>query len=284
KINDEFSLLDESEKEMDEERSDQFSKNATTSDTQVVIGSKQSDNYQLTGFDIAGHERFPDKSPIRLTKSMSESQQCCECGYSGIGQYNKALRRGLLGAPFYTANAVPTVLEYCLDIEVDKESKIGPNSVPGRGRRLITFTDSRQGTAKMSIRMQQEAERSRLRGLVFKELRRHVEQKVVIDETLLNQVKDYLSMPIEKLRVMLPSIEQSMPEDAKALKEYINIASSSVAITVPQTVPWSDLVDVIKQDNDLKESMLKENKRLSPEIFDDSTGPIRLTQMLLTRE
>ncbi|WP_214652998.1 hypothetical protein, partial [Vibrio anguillarum] len=131
--------------------------------------------------------------------------------------------------------------EYCPDIEVDKESKIGPNSVPGRGRRLITFTDSRQGTAKMSIRMQQEAERSRLRGLVFKELRRHVEEKVVIDEALLDSVKDYLSMPIEKLRVMLPSIEKSMPEDAKALKEYIDIASSSVAIPLPQTITWSDL-------------------------------------------
>nr|MBF4254798.1 hypothetical protein [Vibrio anguillarum] len=132
---------------------------------------------------------------------------------------------------------------------------------------------------KMSIRMQQEAERSRLRGLVFKELRRHVEEKVVIDEALLDSVKDYLSMPIEKLRVMLPSIEKSMPEDAKALKEYIDIASSSVAIPLPQTITWSDLAAVIKQDNDLKESMLKENKRLSPEIFDDSTGPLRLTQM-----
>ncbi|WP_234912763.1 hypothetical protein, partial [Vibrio anguillarum] len=91
-------------------------------------------------------------------------------------------------------------------------------------------------------------------------------------------------MPIEKLRVMLPSIEKSMPEDAKALKEYIDIASSSVAIPLPQTITWSDLAAVIKQDNDLKESMLKENKRLSPEIFDDSTGPLRLTQMLLTRE
>ncbi|MBF4449092.1 hypothetical protein ERJ76_26160, partial [Vibrio anguillarum] len=130
----------------------------------------------------------------------------------------------------------------------------------------------------MSIRMQQEAERSRLRGLVFKELRRHVEEKVVIDEALLDSVKDYLSMPIEKLRVMLPSIEKSMPEDAKALKEYIDIASSSVAIPLPQTITWSDLAAVIKQDNDLKESMLKENKRLSPEIFDDSTGPLRLTQ------
>ena len=284
KISDEFSLLDEEEKEVDEERSDQFSKKTTASDTQVVIGSKQNDDYLLTGFDNAGREEFLDNSSIHLSKSMNESQQCCECGYSGRGQYSKALRRGLLGAPFYTANEVPTVLEYCPDIEVDKESKIGPNSVPGRGRRLITFTDSRQGTAKMSIRMQQEAERSRLRGLVFKELRRHVEEKVVIDEALLDSVKDYLSMPIDKLRVMLPSIEQSMPEDAKALKEYIDVVSSSVAIPLPQTIPWSELAAVIKQDNDLKESMLKENKRLSPEIFDDSTGPLRLTQMLLTRE
>ena len=46
-----------------------------------------------------------------------------------------------------------------------------PEELPGRGRKLITFTDSRQGTARMAVRMQQEAERSRLRGLVFETLR-----------------------------------------------------------------------------------------------------------------
>ncbi len=43
----------------------------------------------------------------------------------------------------------------------------------GRGRRLITFTDSRQGTARMAVRMQQEAERSRLRGSVVEILSWH---------------------------------------------------------------------------------------------------------------
>lgn len=42
-----------------------------------------------------------------------------------------------------------------------------------RGRRLITFTDSRQGTARMAVRMQQEAERSRLRGSVVEILSWH---------------------------------------------------------------------------------------------------------------
>ena len=46
-----------------------------------------------------------------------------------------------------------------------------PEELPGRGRKLVTFSDSRQGTARMAVRMQHEAERSRLRGLVFEVLR-----------------------------------------------------------------------------------------------------------------
>lgn len=65
----------------------------------------------------------------------------------------------MLGGPFYVANAAPTVLEYCQDYqEEDQKPDYGPQSLPGRGRRLITFTDSRQGTARMAVRMQQEAE------------------------------------------------------------------------------------------------------------------------------
>lgn len=286
KVNDEFSLLDEEEKEVDEQRSDQLSKAPTVGDTQLVIGSRENQEYLyfLTGYTPSGNEDNLANSSIRLSKLQNDSQQCCQCGYSGLGQHSKALRRGLLGAPFYTASAVPTVLEYCPDIEVDKETGIGPNSVPGRGRRLITFTDSRQGTAKMSIRMQQEAERSRLRGLVFKELRRHVEDKLEIDEQLLDSVKDYLSMPVEKLQTLLPMLKVSIPKDAYALEQYIDVISNTSPKPLPTAIPWSSLADVLKQDNDLKESMLKENKRLSPEIFDDSTGPLRLTQMLLTRE
>ncbi|WP_234011271.1 hypothetical protein, partial [Cronobacter sakazakii] len=47
---------------------------------------------------------------------------------------------------------VPTVLEYCQDyISEEGKEGVGPDSLPGRGRRLITFTDSRQGTARMAV-------------------------------------------------------------------------------------------------------------------------------------
>ncbi len=69
---------------------------------------------------------------------------------------------------------MPTVLEYCQDFTSDEgKDGVGPLSLPGRGRRLITFTDSRQGTARMAVRMQQEAERSRLRGSVVEILGWH---------------------------------------------------------------------------------------------------------------
>ncbi|VFS62645.1 Uncharacterised protein [Raoultella planticola] len=83
------------------------------------------------------------------------------------GKGKQPFRRALLGGPFYVTNIVPTVLEYCQDFISDEGKEgVGPLSLPGRGRRLITFTDSRQGTARMAVRMQQEAERSRLRGSV----------------------------------------------------------------------------------------------------------------------
>ncbi|WP_233348951.1 hypothetical protein, partial [Vibrio cholerae] len=37
-------------------------------------------------------------------------------------------------------------------------------------------------------------------------------------------------------------------------------------------------------DKDLQNSILTENKRLSPEVFDVTTGSLKLANMLLTRE
>jgi len=100
-----------------------------------------------------------------------EKDGCCShCDHSSLGT-SDFLRKAYLGAPFYIANAVPTVLEFCPDPDKMDCAGRSPEELPGRGRKLITFTDSRQGTARMAVRMQQEAERSWLRGLVFETLR-----------------------------------------------------------------------------------------------------------------
>lgn len=58
------------------------------------------------------------------------------------------------------------------------------NLINQAGKRLITFTDSRQGTAKLSIKMQQDAERSRLRGLVVKSLKSSIERNTKLPQDL----------------------------------------------------------------------------------------------------
>ena len=83
---------------------------------------------------------------------------CPECGgHHGNGQL--MFRSARLGAPFLLMQVIPTLLEFCPDGD-------DPNAKPMRGRRMITFTDSRQGTARIAASLQQDAERNRLRALV----------------------------------------------------------------------------------------------------------------------
>lgn len=85
--------------------------------------------------------------------------QCpaCKGGVPGVEQF----RRPMLGAPYLLGNILPTLLEHCPDGERPLES-------PLRGRRMITFTDSRQGTARIAAQLQQDAERNALRSAVYK--------------------------------------------------------------------------------------------------------------------
>ena len=118
-----------------------------------------------------------------------------ECGSKGT-KYDLPFRRAILGAPYYITQTVPHLLKYCTDIDqddIDEASKnfsdpefiegefkelkdCTPWDMPAKGKRLITFTDSRQGTARLSVKMQQEAERSRLRGAVVKILIEHTKK------------------------------------------------------------------------------------------------------------
>ena len=70
-------------------------------------------------------------------------------------------RRAILGAPFLLGQVIPTLLEFCPDGPI-------PLDRPYRGRRMISFTDSRQGTARIAAKIQQDSERNRVRGLVFR--------------------------------------------------------------------------------------------------------------------
>src|SRR5690606_32280766 len=112
-----------------------------------VLGceSAASEGYSPDNFDIyTGASEITSGASVRLGVSR-QSVVCSRksCSFSGF-QEAFPFRRAMLGGPFYVAHAVPTVLEYCQDYEGDEEQpEYRSQSLPGRGRRLITFTDSR---------------------------------------------------------------------------------------------------------------------------------------------
>ena len=86
---------------------------------------------------------------------------CPHC--SPTGRKGPELIRPLrFGAPFILGNAAPILLEGVEPAKAEAGEKL-----PSEGRRLLSFTDSRQGTARMAAKLQIELERNFVRSFVY---------------------------------------------------------------------------------------------------------------------
>ncbi|CGJ46703.1 Uncharacterised protein [Salmonella enterica subsp. enterica serovar Typhi] len=232
----------------------------------------------------------PDSIPL----AINDIEQICSasnCGYKG-GKGKQPFRRALLGGPFYVTNIVPTVLEYCQDFTSDEgKDGVGPLSLPGRGRRLITFTDSRQGTARMAVRMQQEAERSRLRGSVVEILGWHQRKQPTSAPNDQADVMKLVARVTQYREEAREYREWGMPEEAKLseaqaerLEQAIQTATGGKAATILVCRTWTEMVNDLKEKADIQGPILQYNHYLKPEIFTENGGPLKLAEMLLFRE
>lgn len=266
--------------------------------TPLVFGPAENDGEAYIAAELdkyAGSFAVVSGESVRLALNDYDavcSRKCC--GYRGF-QGAFPFRRAMLGGPFYVANAVPTVLEYCQDYqEEDQKTKYGPQSLPGRGRRLITFTDSRQGTARMAVRMQQEAERSRLRGLVVEILswsQKSYGNTQAAPSSLSPEVLHQLIAKAQEDVALYRSLKievEAREAERKVALFSAQLASATGAKIRPTLVSlaWPELVNELKQRADLQENgpMLSANKYQKPEIFKDTDGPQKLAEMLLFRE
>lgn len=73
------------------------------------------------------------------------------------------------GAPFTISNAAPMLLEAMPGAEglIQPALPQTPPDLPSGGRQLISFTDSRQGTARMAAKLQMESERAFVRSFIY---------------------------------------------------------------------------------------------------------------------
>ena len=86
--------------------------------------------------------------------------RCPECGTSRRADWLLRPLRG--GAPLVLRNTIPIMLDYTPEL-ADR----GTEPLPAKGRRLLTFTDSRQGTARFALQAQLDAERNYARGAIY---------------------------------------------------------------------------------------------------------------------
>lgn len=293
---DEFSLQVEGPTE-DEEDKDDSNNEAFSSSIKVPVilcsNRNVAGGYRSVEFDKASNSFFTNTGEGQYIGLNDQEAICSKstCGYKGF-QGSFPFRRAMLGGPFYVASVVPTVLEYCPDFS-DTESKIehGSQSLPGKGRRLITFTDSRQGTARMAVRMQQEAERNRLRGLVIEVLRWHQLSQLASKssaENLKPEVLQTLLTKAEEDLVLYRSLD--IRDEVKSAEEkivrYSALLSPSLNSNKAQLsfLSWPEVANELKDKSDLKGSMLLYNKYHQPEIFGVNDGAYKLAEILLFRE
>ena len=97
-------------------------------------------------------------TPVRRAPMEEGRLSCPRCGAKD-GKHSP-FRELRTGAPFVLSTIVPAALEHTPPMRASAK-------LPSQGRRLLGFSDSRQGSARLAVRLQQEAERNRVRSILY---------------------------------------------------------------------------------------------------------------------
>lgn len=172
--------------------------------------------------------------------SLGAGLVCTRCGAKDRRRLFRELR---IGAPFALSTIVPTALAY-----TPPKSGAG---LPSDGRRLLGFTDSRQGSARLAVRLQQEAERNRVRSVLYHAL---AAARTTVDTTGVER-------DIETLRGALETSDSSGLRSMLAEKER-ELAAIRASSQVG-TLSWDHAVNALVGDSSLRDMH---------QLFRDVTG------------
>ena len=109
--------------------------------------------------DVSTGEWTEPGEGYRMTEWGISGATCPRCNEREFSR-GDMLRTMRLGAPFLLGVSTPTLLEHV-------PANTSGMSKPLQGRRLITFSDSRQGTARFALKSQIEAERNFVRSHLY---------------------------------------------------------------------------------------------------------------------
>ncbi|MFC7537173.1 DEAD/DEAH box helicase [Sphingomonas sp. GCM10030256] len=196
-------------------------------------------------------------------------ERCPACELSGTTKQPRVLWPFRFGAPAVLSNASPILLE-------STEAFQGPvdatHSLPADGRQLLSFTDSRQGTARFAAKLQNAAERNRVRSLVYFEVQDSSKPDPAITEKIAEfdlAIKATQDRGGAGAELTLRLLEQQRAE----------LTKSSGGLS------WERVRQRLAEQDEVSHWMRKVWAKRDPDRFrDEVNGPSRLSELMLLRE
>jgi len=156
-----------------------------------------------------------------------------------------------LGAPFLLQTAIPILLRHMKPFGNTRQN------LPWEGRRLISFTDSRQGTARFAVKLQQDAERNYVRSLLY--------------HTVADRARPVGNERVEELRQEIVKFEQAIAENpvlrgliGKTLEEKHSQLAKLLAEPLGR-LSWGEAINVLLATDSF-------NKQLLPPLKEQTFG------------
>ncbi|WP_341326862.1 DEAD/DEAH box helicase [Methylotuvimicrobium sp. KM2] len=199
--------------------------------------------------------------PIHFVIPHEDTISCSVCNKKE--HMGKVLFRPIrLGAPFLLSTAIPTILEPLPSMVGGEDAR------PLDGKRLISFTDSRQGTARFAAKLQQESERNYVKSLLYHFLA--AQQPAKDEKQILKLLEEIKSL--ETVAQTSPVI-QGVLEERKA--KLANLESP-----MPAQLTWDEAENKLLNSDDFVRWMLPNLKELSFSQLTDR----QLARLCLFRE
>ncbi len=189
-----------------------------------------------------------------------ERLRCVRCGDTERG-HGRLFRAARSGGEFVLGTAIPALLESMPEADRAAADK------PFRGRRTLTFTDSRQGTARFAARAQGEAERTAVRAFLYHQVWASCGADTAPDPQIERQ--------LEELRA---SVRTAIPVVRAAIEEQI--ARLEAAQAGPSSVPLRQLCTQLAEES--RDLRWIHAQRRAYDPF--QLSPQQLAELLVTRE
>jgi DEAD/DEAH box helicase domain-containing protein len=230
--------------QLESENSDDDSESDNLPGTESLVTFTVSEGKNSTSIHIDSFGRRVD-NPNNATKVYLSPFECSSCGNEGRKD-QPPFRHSYLGMAFYSSNVLPTLLRKI-------EPELNSANLPFNGRKLITFTDSRQGTAKMAIKVQQDSERMKIRSSIVSIISKEVDFKKV-----------------RELEASLKSLEPL--EKQPGIGDIINKYRIELNNIKPEPTSYNELKEALKSQSEIKDFIHSYYRNLVPDLFAGANG------------